>query len=95
MCGAKFSLALQQGLCGRLKVYPKSTFYPVAWDNSGILYDETKQAEVDKTSKKSFALNLWNSSPSFKEIKKNLRVPILNIARKYCPTLMKHLQSDF
>ena len=78
--------------CYNVTGYRSKAFYPVAWQNSNMLFEVETKNEVLAALNHSFAIHLWNKMSSETALDLKLDTALRDIARENCPHSWKHLK---
>lgn len=78
--------------CYNVTAYQSQSFYPVAWQDSDMLFEEESKDQVMEAVKDSFAIHLWNKMSRETQLDLEKDTALKTIARENCPNTWKQLK---
>ncbi|CAH0564859.1 unnamed protein product [Brassicogethes aeneus] len=95
ICGADKAKDMLKKDCQGFHVFPPESFYAIPWWNWTMFIEEKSLKEVERLTKKSYMIHVWNKFSSKMKISLNSKVPYLMYANKYCPKVISQCDSYF
>ncbi|XP_023016806.1 lactosylceramide 4-alpha-galactosyltransferase isoform X3 [Leptinotarsa decemlineata] len=93
--GAKLAKDMIKKDCQGFKVYPRESFYAVPWTKWKMFFDENSTGAVNKLTKKSYAIHVWNKHSASTKISLTSNVSYILNARKFCPKVVQECDDFF
>lgn len=81
--------------CEDLTIYPPKTFYAIYYTSWQKFFNINYTLFVDNEVKDSKGVHFWNKLSAHLELSLDSNAPYLNLARKYCPKVIKQLDTAF
>lgn len=95
ICGVKRAKDMFAKDCEGFSVYPKDYFYPVAWWDWKLYFNEDTADKVSNMTKNSYAIHVWNKHSTNTKLSITSKASYLDFARKYCPKVVAECQEVF
>nr|AEE63354.1 unknown [Dendroctonus ponderosae] len=96
---SKFSypMLIRFGICDEFRIIPPSGFYLLPYQNWQLFFEEDLAGNiVSYAEANSYLVHVWNKlSLNWTILKRDLNVPYLQLASKYCPGVVRELDVEF